>query len=101
MAHSGGLGRRCEIGCETWPDSDEFKTCPKCGEPAKRYSGMTPLTLEEARSIKAHIDFDAYYERHCARLGIPASGPLEGEAGPLPLSLQGSPPRGSSSTSAC
>lgn len=69
-------GRRCDNGCESWPDNEEFKVCPKCDEETKRFSNLQPLDLDEARSIKAHIDFDAYYERRCARLGVPVEGPL-------------------------
>lgn len=70
-------GRRCELGCESWPDSLEFNTCLRCGGPTKRYSNLQPMSLEEGRSALAHAKFTAYYEKHCAELGIPVSGPLK------------------------
>lgn len=52
------IGRRCEIGCETWPDTDKYKRCPECGEPTKRYRGVEPLSEEEA----APLAFEAFYK---------------------------------------
>jgi hypothetical protein len=70
------LGRRCDLGCESWPDSEEFSVCVRCGGETTRFSNLQPLTLEEARSIKAHVDFNDYYERRCREKKIPATGQL-------------------------
>jgi hypothetical protein len=44
------IGRRCEIGCETWPDVGAYRVCPECGEPTTRYRGenIRPISEEEA-----------------------------------------------------
>jgi hypothetical protein len=69
-------GRRCEIGCEDWPDTLEYRICPRCDGETTRFSNLRPLSAEDARSIKSHIEFNAYYEQRCTRLKIPVSGPL-------------------------
>lgn len=75
-----GLGRRCELGCESWPDSNEYAVCPRCGGETTRFSNLQPLSEAEARSIKRHIEFNAYYEhQHCLQRGISPSGPLPPE----------------------
>lgn len=56
-------GRRCAFGCESWPDDDEYNVCPKCGSETSRYRNLNPLSEEEARSIKLHIEFEEYYEQ--------------------------------------
>lgn len=53
------LGRRCDTGCESWPDSDRYKTCPVCGEEATRFKNLQPLTQQEANQR----EFELYYER--------------------------------------
>lgn len=69
--------RRCEIGCESWPDDDIFITCSVCGERTRRVGNISPtIPFEEARSIKLRELFDEYYARRCERMGIPAEGPL-------------------------
>ena len=70
------LGRRCELGCESWPDTEAFKKCPECGEPTRRMSGLSPLALEEAQSVLRHYQFERAYEEHCRKLGQPVEGPL-------------------------
>jgi hypothetical protein len=69
-------GRRCDLGCESWPDADEFSKCLRCGGPTTRYSNLQPLSLAEARSIKRHVEFERFYEDRCKRLGVPPSGAL-------------------------
>lgn len=84
------FGRRCAIGCESWPDSDEYKVCPSCLEPTKRYRNLTPLTEDEGKFKKLHIEFEEYYERRCLDRGISANGPIADEfvaSGPIPERL--------------
>lgn len=59
-----GLGRRCAIGCQTWPDHKQYALCPTCGERTRRFRGVSPLSEEEAQSIKNHADFETYLEAH-------------------------------------
>jgi hypothetical protein len=66
-------GRRCALGCESWPDESDYARCPQCGEPTSRYSDLYPLSSEEARSKKLHIEFERFYEARCERLGTPTS----------------------------
>lgn len=54
-------GRRCDLGCESWPADDEFELCPICGQPTTRYSNLYPLALDEALAIKLRLDFDDFY----------------------------------------
>lgn len=56
---NGRLGRRCDQGCESWPDDDRYKFCFLCGEKTTRYSNLQPLTIEEAN----RVEFDLYYKR--------------------------------------
>jgi hypothetical protein len=69
-------GRRCEIGCESWPDSLDYSVCPRCGGETERMSNLRPLSDLEARRIKTHIDFEEFYENRCRKLKIPVSGKL-------------------------
>ena len=52
-------GRRCDMGCETWPDDFKYRVCPECGQPTARFQGSNihPLTEEEA----APKLFEAFY----------------------------------------
>lgn len=54
-------GRRCDLGCESWPPDDEFENCPICGQPTTRYSNLYPLPMDEAMAMKRRLDFDDYY----------------------------------------
>jgi hypothetical protein len=69
-------GRRCEIGCESWPDEAEYSKCPQCGEETKRWKNLHPLNADEARSIRLHAEFERYYARRCHLRGVPVEGPL-------------------------
>jgi hypothetical protein len=69
-------GRRCDAGCETWPDEAIYVRCPVCGEETERWSNLEPLDADEARTILLYAQFEIYYARRCERLGIPADGPL-------------------------
>ncbi len=56
--------RRCSMGCENWPNTEKYATCPLCDEPTRRVSSATPLSTEEAHSKKAHADFERYCDEH-------------------------------------
>lgn len=73
------IGRRCTLGCETWPDALLFRKCYVCGEDTRRVRGETvePLSDEEAMKIVLYHEFEKFYERRCRRLGVPVEGPLE------------------------
>jgi hypothetical protein len=66
------LGRRCDPGCESWPDDDRYKTCPLCGEETTRYRNLRPITQDEANEL----EFEAFYEKHCIDNDQPIDGPL-------------------------
>ena len=72
-------GRRCDLGCESWPDDKEYDPCPVCGQEAKRFSNLRPLEDDEARKQKARIDFEAYYEKYCEERNQGVEGPLSPE----------------------
>lgn len=71
--------RRCALGCETWPDELLYKKCPVCGEETGRFSnadGYEIVDEETALSLKAHAEFEEFYERRCRDRGVPTDGPL-------------------------
>lgn len=70
-APHGTLGRRCDMGCETWPDDDDYARCPQCGEPTTRYRDVHPLDADDARSKRLHIEFERFYAERCERRGVP------------------------------
>lgn len=70
-------GRRCDLGCESWPDDDIFDTCPVCGEETERFSNLRPLSEEEATSLRLHLSFEDFYETWCNDVGQPADDALE------------------------
>lgn len=70
------VGRRCDIGCESWPNQELYARCPICGEATKVYTNLRPLSEKEAASILSHKEFEVYYERYCALKGQSVEGPL-------------------------
>jgi hypothetical protein len=70
-------GRRCALGCESWPDEAIYSRCPVCGQPTERVSNLEPLSDEDARSILLHAEFEKYYEKYCGIKNQPVNGPLE------------------------
>jgi len=75
--------RRCDLGCEAWPDLHLYTRCLICGNDTIRQSDLEPLDEAEARAILLHLQFEIYYERRCRRLGIPVDGDLPDELGDL------------------
>jgi hypothetical protein len=96
-------GRRCSIGCESWPDEALYAKCPRCGEKTTRFNNLEPLTSAEAKAIRMELQaenaadvqrqrFEKFYADRCEKLGIPADGPLPSyyeQALPAPRSLVG------------
>lgn len=76
-------GRRCDVGCESWPDDDAYETCPVCGEPTERFSNLRPISDEEARSMRLTLEFEQYYIDYCNDRGQPQDGGL-----PMPPELE-------------
>lgn len=69
-------GRRCDTGCESWPDDDSYKRCPMCGDRTSRYSNLRPLDADEARSLKLTLEFESMYAAYCKANGQTVDGPL-------------------------
>ncbi len=69
-------GRRCDLGCQSWPVTKEFNPCPVCGEPTETFSNLQPLPLREAQQLKREIEFEEFYAGHCARQKQSVDGPL-------------------------
>lgn len=69
-------GRRCDLGCESWPDELIYQKCPTCGEPTTRYSNLDPVSDEEGRAAIRVAAFERFYEAHCQERGIPVEGDL-------------------------
>lgn len=70
-------GRRCDVGCESWPDHDDYRVCLVCGEETTRYSNLLPIDEEEAQSLKRTLDFEEYYQGYCDQVGQSTDGHLE------------------------
>lgn len=58
------LGRRCAMGCETWPNTDDYLTCPKCGEPTRVGRDAVPLEPDVARGLLRQAQFERWLEEH-------------------------------------
>jgi hypothetical protein len=50
-------GRRCPIGCFTWPDDEKYRVCPECGDETTRFRGVQPLDEEQATMLR----WEAFY----------------------------------------
>lgn len=85
-------GRRCTMGCESWPDSNDYQRCPICLEETVRYANLFPLPADEARSMVNHMTFDVYYHERCEKIGLPPDGPLPWRAGDPQLAEYGLEP---------
>jgi hypothetical protein len=62
-------GRRCDIGCATWPDKPLYSRCPECGEQTRRFSNAKDDLLDddEAERRLLHAEFERYYEKYDAQ----------------------------------
>lgn len=69
-------GRRCDIGCETWPDDDRYEECVHCGEPTTRFRNLRPIPEDEAELVVSYLKFEEYYADHCSQHGVSVDGPL-------------------------
>lgn len=69
-------GRRCDLGCETWPDDDTYERCAVCGQLTERASGLRPLSDDDAAELKRGLDFEAFYEAWCIERGQTVDGPI-------------------------
>lgn len=56
------LGRRCAMGCQSWPDDEAYATCPICEELTRLYRGINPLSEKDAASLANKANFERYYE---------------------------------------
>lgn len=58
-------GRRCDLGCETWPDQELYRKCPVCGEKTDRFSNAGSDLLDEAEALVKllYSQFEEYYRR--------------------------------------
>lgn len=65
-------GRRCDNGCESWPNDDRFLECPICREETTPYSNLKPLDEEEARQRY----FEGWYATWCELRNQDPDGPL-------------------------
>lgn len=60
---------RCSTCSLAWPRRREFNTCPECGDATWVSTTSEPMPEPEARSRKAHADFERFYaEREAARV---------------------------------
>ncbi len=55
---------RCSLCGTSWPnDSHDFGSCPECEHPTSYMQNADAIETAEARSRKAHADFERYYTR--------------------------------------
>lgn len=64
------------MGCENWPNTEEYSECVICGEPTSFFNSADAIEEDVARKLVLDIKFAEYYEQHCEKLGITADGPL-------------------------
>ena len=65
------------MGCESWPDTAFYASCPICGERTQRIMNAEPtISHAEGKVLKLYELFDEYYAKRCADLGIPVEGDL-------------------------
>lgn len=57
------ISRRCSICAINWPDTNDFKYCPACGEDTGRIRDIVPIDADDARSRKLHAEFERFYEK--------------------------------------
>lgn len=55
------IGRRCSPCGVSWPDHNDYATCPTCLEPTDLMSNLQPLGEAEAKSLKSRAEFDRFY----------------------------------------
>lgn len=53
---------RCSICGLDWPVAAEYQKCPSCLEKTDRISNCDPMSDDDAHSLKAHYDFERFYE---------------------------------------
>ena len=61
---------RCSICATNWP-IDFVKTCPECDEELSRMQNASPISLDEARSRRAHIEFEKFYASRSLQFSQP------------------------------
>lgn len=54
---------RCSICTIDWPLKKEFKRCPQCELTTTRFYNITPISSEEAESLKLHAEFERFYAK--------------------------------------
>lgn len=89
------VGRRCEPGCESWPNLPRYKVCPVCGEDTTVYRGLSPLTSGEASAREFELyyaSWDADHDPHRLDPTAPNAAGNFAIAGPAVKLLPAPPP---------
>lgn len=62
------IARRCSLCAIDWPDDKTYKICPSCEDEGgtDRCRDVTPLSDDEALSMKLHFEFERFYEEYDA-----------------------------------
>lgn len=60
------IGRRCDVGCLTWPDDKKYAKCPVCGEPTTRYSNLKVADADEINETLFDVFYKEWDERQPA-----------------------------------
>lgn len=60
-------GRRCDLGCESYPDDVAYKTCLVCGEPTRRLNNAWPMPADEAHTKLMRAKFEQWLDDHNRR----------------------------------
>lgn len=60
-------GYRCTTCAISWPYDSTYATCPICEGKTDGMTNLAPLSAADAKSAKAHADFERYYARRITR----------------------------------
>lgn len=60
---SDSVALRCSLCGLNWPLDNAYRECAQCGEPTSRSRNVTVMKSADAVSLKAHLDFERYYEK--------------------------------------
>lgn len=63
---------RCSTCGIDWPLNSDYRRCPSCKDKTSPISNIEALDDDEAKSLKAHYEFEHYYEK---TRGVAADAP--------------------------
>lgn len=52
---------RCSICALNYPLKKDYQQCPQCFQETTKFNNLKPISIDEARSIKLHSEFERFY----------------------------------------